>query len=937
MQRFASRMLFFMIMAGLILAPAASFAANGSAVGRVSDKNSGDPLPGANIVLEGTQFGDATGRGGSFHLKAVPEGTYTLHVSYLGFEEYTESITITTGKPLRLDIELTSSFLEGDEVVFVGGQRSGQARALNQQRTAENIMNVVASDQIGSFPDPNVAEALQRIPAIAIQRDQGEGRYVTIRGTEPNLSNVMINNQRIPSPEGDVRQVALDVIPADALSSIEVSKTLSADMDGDAVGGSINLVTRSPLNQERAIGSVTLGGGYNALTSGPIAQSAFAYGTRLGAKRNIGLMLTGSYYRTARGSDNIEMEYDNFDFEDGVERESIKEIQLRDYMVTRERTSLGATIDYAWNNNNRHSFNVLWNEFGDQEYRRRTVFVLDEGSYDSRTGSVDQISGAEIEKELKDRYEVQRIYSVGGQGEHKLMDGKLELDYNAAYSYAEESEPEANYFTWKMEDVNFALNSSDPDVPRFSPSNGSSFGQVNNAANYAFDEASREDNLTTDDEIAGGANLLYHLALMGNPTDIKAGVKVRSKSKDRKNKVIEYGDDRDDDDPSYVPWTMDEVSENFDAGDYLNGDYDGYDVGLNTDPDKGDDFFSRHSGDLEAEEDIETNLGESYNATETVTAAYLMATHRYGPQFLFVGGVRMEMTNIDYNGNEVDLDNETITRRNATNDYTNILPSFSVRYAFDDRTNFRAAYSNSIARPSYFDLVPYRIFSDDDEEVSVGNPNLEAAYATNIDLLGERYFQSIGLLSAGVFFKSIDHYMYENVRENAAGYEITQVVNATETGTLTGFEFAWNQQLSFLPGHLDGLGLYTNYTYTTSSIDFRLPDGTVRNSVLPGQSENMLNFAVGYEKFGFSGRLSLTYNGKQILSVGEDEASDEWIDNHMQLDFTASQRVWNNLRVYADVMNLTGEPYVVYIGDEDHPIQREFYSTWMHVGLKYEF
>jgi outer membrane receptor protein involved in Fe transport len=221
----------------------------GSISGTVTDAVTGAPLAGADVVLDGTSLISATDRSGAFRLSAVPAGQYALLATYLGHKLERAEITVAAGQTLVVEVKLAPAGFSESVSVIAEPIAEGQAAALNLQRTAPNIVNVVASDQIGTFPDPNAAEAASRIPGISIARDQDEGRYVLVRGTEPRLNSMLIDGERIPAPEGDVRQVQLDAVPADQLQSIEVTKALTPDMDADAIGGAVNLVTKQAVGR----------------------------------------------------------------------------------------------------------------------------------------------------------------------------------------------------------------------------------------------------------------------------------------------------------------------------------------------------------------------------------------------------------------------------------------------------------------------------------------------------------------------------------------------------------------------------------------------------------------------------------------------------------------------------------------------------------------
>src|SRR5262245_58290867 len=290
-----------------VLPVAAKTNAAGAIAGRVVDEASGTPRPGAMVSVEGMVASTATDRDGDFRLAAVPAGRATLVVSYLGRDDATLAVDVVAGGTAVAAVSMPVKRYEESVTVSAALIEDAQARALNQQKTASNITNVVSADQIGAFPDPNAAEALQRIPGISIQRDQGEGRYVIIRGTEPRLNATLIDGERIPAPEANVRQVALDVIPADLLQAIEVSKALTPDMDADAIGGSVTLVMKQPPEKLRAFGAI--GGGFNpSLPSYKQHEMNVSFGRRFNESK-VGAIVSVTTSGTERGNEDFEPAY----------------------------------------------------------------------------------------------------------------------------------------------------------------------------------------------------------------------------------------------------------------------------------------------------------------------------------------------------------------------------------------------------------------------------------------------------------------------------------------------------------------------------------------------------------------------------------------------------------------------------------------------------
>ena len=300
------------------------------------------PLPGATVVVSGTASQTSSDRDGVFRLAAVPAGNQSVVVTYLGRKDEVLDVKVTAGAPAHLDVKMAS--VKFEESVTVQGDTlilESQERALNVQKTAPNISNVVSADQIGSFPDRNAAETTQRIPGVSITKDQGEGRYVNIRGTEPRLNSMMIDGQRIPSPDPLIRQVAVDVVPSELLQSIEVSKALTPDMDGDSIGGSVNLVMKQAPEKLRLFGSV--GGGYNELLSS-YGQSNYSVtaGRRFDGGK-MGLIASASGSETTRGNQDMEVVY--------TPTLGLNELNPRWYQVDRRRVGFTGAFDVKPSNN----------------------------------------------------------------------------------------------------------------------------------------------------------------------------------------------------------------------------------------------------------------------------------------------------------------------------------------------------------------------------------------------------------------------------------------------------------------------------------------------------------------------------------------------------------------------------------------------------------
>lgn len=878
---------------------AAAPAEGGTVVGKVLDGN-GNPLPGADVMITNSNLSVVSDESGRFELAGVPAGRQTVKVDYLGYDSKEMEIEVSSGRIIEKNITLESVFRPREEVtVQAAPLLEGQAKALNQQKTSLNIVNIVSSELMESFPDPNSAEATQRLPGVSIQRDQGEGRYVLIRGTESRLNSTMLNGERLPSPEGDIRDVALDVIPADLLKSIKISKALTPDMDADAIGGAVDLITKDA--PDNPLTSLKLGFGYNDISQDTLQNGSFTFGRRV-ADGKVGFMLGGSYYNTSRGSDNFEVEYD-----DGF----IEEHEYRDYTVNRKRYGLLASMDFQPSLSTKFRLHAMYNQFDDDEIRRRATHVVPDG---------------EIEREIKDRFETQMIYSVAGDMEHLFSSG-LKVDAGLSYSFAHEKEPDRRDTVFLQEDVVFNPNVSPDSI---NPDNIQTNPQNEDVAEYIFDELVSEDNLTNEKKWMGKLN--FSLPISGGRDFsglIKAGGNVKWNRKMRDNLAIEYGADDDLLMSSFL-------DQEYDAGTFIDGRYD---MGPWFTAGAPDDLLDNYN--LESEEDVEENLAD-YDADERIYGGYLMSIFNLGEKIMILPGIRYEYTDIDYTGYEIIFDEEgdfaSLNPVEGVNNYGIWCPNLHVRFRLTDDTNFRGAVTRTISRPNYFDLTPYRLINQEDYEMELGNPNLVPTKSWNGDLMLEHYLASVGLVSAGVFYKNLDDYIYFFRYEQGSegrDFEVTQPLNG-ESATLLGLELSLqSQRLSFLPPPFDGLGILLNYTYTDSEAVF--PDREGEAATLPGQSSHIANAALSYEKGVFSGRLSLNYHGKYIDEVGETADEDVYYDNHLQLDFVASARISRRIEFFVEVINLTNEPLRYYLGTPDRPIQEEYYSFWGSAGLRINF
>src|SRR5699024_919228 len=631
-------------------------------------------------------------------------------------------------------------------------------------------------------------------------------------------------------------------------------------------------------------------------------------------------MIGDNYNKSSLGSNSNEMEYDEGNLE---------AMELRDYELTRERLGISANFDYRFSAASKISLNTSYNYFADQEYRR--LLALEPG---------------EVVREMKDRLEKQKILSTKLGGEHKLAQ-TFTIDYGIAYSYADQSTPRDREIIYAQafedqngEDIDFiAFDRSDPDYPQFSLTPQAPAAGVYKYDAYEFDEFGTANEFTSEHHVTGTLNLRKDYTLSTNVSGfLKFGGKLRFKSKGRGLNESYY--DGYNGSTSYNDLLSDFMDEDYLLGKYPNG------PGLFPSADNMNSFFDNNTSDFEFAEDesIAAANAEDYNATEDTYAGYIMTDLQIG-DLGTVLGVRYEHVASEYTGNVVEYDEneeliQPIPEVSDKNSHDFLLPMVHLKYNIQNKANLRLAWTNTFSKPNYFELVPYRLISRTDEEIELGNPDLEPIRSMNLDFMAEYYFSSIGILSAGAFYKHIRNFIYtanfEFDQAPYVGYETTQPING-EDADLVGFEVALQKQLTFLPGFANGFGIYANYTYTWSEARLLTESGSYRTVQLPGQAQNMGNLAISYEKYGFTGRISMNYSGSFIDEIRETKSADRYYDSSTQLDLSLSQQLTSTIRVFADVINLTNEPLRYYRGVSTRPEQQEYYSWRGKLGVQLNF
>ena len=924
-----------------------SSAVAGEIQGTVIDSSDTVAIDSAEVTLVELGRVAVSQRDGSFAFGDVPAGTYTLKVRYVGAEPQTVTVDVPETGAVAVTLTLEGF---GENHVLVVGQLANQSSALSRKREADGVSDVVTRDAIGNFPDQNAAESLRRVPGVNVLNDQGEGRFVSVRGLDPELVSTSLNGVRVPSPESDVRSVALDVISSDIIESIEVKKSLTPDMDADTIGASVEIKTTSAFDRRSDLLTAKVEGSYNEYSGQVTPKGSVDFATRLG--ENVGLSGGVSYYRREFETDNIEAD----DWEDAGQGPFATEVQYRDYDVERERISATLGLDFRVGDSTELYARGIYSQFDDHEYRRRLTFDLgdfdDDGpsSFDGTTATFDD-SDEEftIERDVKDRFERQTIKSVVIGGESDWGDWFAE--YSASWAQSSEREDgsvDPAQFERDFEDDGLVIgfDYGDPRKPLFSVLEGQAL--FADPAGYGLKDiefTALSD--AVDEEYAAQIDLGRRIYLDRGEFTVQGGIKARWRDKTYE-KTVEFYENDD--------LTLDQV-----LGEQT---YRIIDLGPVPSKTGASDFFfaNRDAFEFQNVDSAFDSAVEDYAVSEDVIAGYLLG--RYDtPELRIVGGVRVENTRNDITGNEVTLIEEDGTLPNgdiATDDtvlvapvafernYTDWFPSLTLRYEPQPEVVLRAAAYRSMVRPKLSKLAPRFAVEqndDDEREGEFGNPDLEPYEAWNFDVAAEYYFTRNGAITTAMFYKDIKNYIVDTIENDGVyrgiAFDEAEIPINGESAQVFGIELGVAQALDFLPDPLDGFIVQANYTYTDAwGTVFTDGDASDPRTIpLPSTSRNTFNVALGYEKGPFNLRLAGTYRDRYLDEIDGEAEFDRYVDDHFQLDLSAKFRVTEQFQLFYEWVNINNAKYFAYneFGGRRNLYQYEEYGSTMKFGLRFKY
>ncbi len=942
-------------------------ATTGAIVGVIQEENSGNPLPGANVFLEGTNIGAATNYDGEYRIMRVPVGQYTLVVNFIGYQTQKQPIQVRAGATIKQDFKLRFETVEGDEVV-VSAIREGQAAAINQQLRSNTIVNVVSAERIRELPDANAAESIGRLPGVSVQRESGEGEKVLIRGLSARFTTISVNGVRIPATEGyklnvddDDRSVDLSLISQEALAGIEVFKALTPDMDGDAVGGSVNFVLRhAPSGLRFRLDSRN---GY-ATHDKQYGQTlnTFTISNRF-LKDRLGVYGSGSYERKSIGSDELRAGYS---VERGATVEDlnvrINSLRLSDNLATRNRYNASIVLDYEVPNHSLLFTNTYYRKM-DEKLTRDTSYGFDSKIYNPGLG-VDEVDI--------------NYYSNALSGRHTMWG--LQTDWLLAHSLSTSKTPFSNRIWFQRESAFSAIDTRLPldDVfasVRYDPMQTYLYGIA-----YREKESSDRDYTLSFDvkkPFNNGRNLSGHLKIgakqkiknrsagsltsapyvyntAGNFIPLEDPDTNREYFVDDKNNVLI---------PSYI-------DPNFSASPFLGGRFefanqlDDYYAGRG--------FYDIHYGynGREGYGGIQANTNSDYSNEEKISAGYLMGEFNITRHFMFLTGVRYERDDLRYNSFEQIFDdpaNPQSTQEVAKSE-TDVreawLPMFHIKIKPLEWFDVRLAATRSLSRPNYTRLRPRFIINRSASTVHMSGLDLQNASAWNYDLVFSFFNSRMGLFTIGGYYKKFenidypltdrnwDNEEYGFTREQGLfGYTVNRYVNAP-VSTIKGIEVDLQTHLSFLPSPFDGFVINANFTRAITETPFPQYKWEKQGSFpfyeyvfwreyrfgkMPGNSENMGNIAIGYEKKGFSCRISYLYQGDYLANVGAVPEEDTYVQGWGRWDATLMQKIGRRFGISFYYQNINNQDEAGYQFVSDRQTYSQYFGSRLYLGLRYDF
>lgn len=922
-------------------------AGTGSIGGTVKDAT-GAVLVGAQVTLHPNATVVATGAQGDFRIQNLRPGTYQVTISDVGFKDFEATVVVSAGQNALINPTMTVN--SANQGVVVTANLEGDVAAINEERTSPNILNVMTAATIQNLPNQSVATVLGRMPGVTVQINEGEPQYVQIRGTEPRLSNTTIDGVVVPGPDPQVRQVDLWVIPGDMVGDVEINKTLSANQDADAIGGSVNLGMRQATGSRPTLDIESLGG-WNPIDTGqPWIRDDVTFGKRFGRNQRLGTMLSYSYDLNDLGTDDVEP-VPALDPLGGSEP-YFNEIAIQQYFYNHTRFSFGGSLDYKLSQNSDLFVHGIYSNFKDygQKYGYDIVSATENAA-----GQSNDDGGITYSTSVRrPNYLISDLILGGNQ-----VLGRAYIRYAAAVSRSRfggaAGNPGADFAPVDSSVGSTCIFSSGATKSVYRPQFPcASNDPIYDASQYALQDVNLTTGQATQLNLQGNGSVGFNYNLGTHASTFEFGGLVRNAHKGQYAFQPTY----DNFAANATPPLMTRFTTPFTDPSYYGGSYR---FGPVTAFEKIQSWLAKNPGVLPLDE-AATHLNSdpaNYNLQERIGAGYVMNTVELGNKVHLQTGLRIEGTNESNTGYLVTNDangNYLSTQPvHASGSYVDLMPSVQLRYNIDQNSDIRGVYGRGISRPDPYDLVPYKTLDESTtpNSESIGNPALLAEHANDYDLLYERYLPSVGMIEAGYFYKDLTQPLFQtettvpNPFPNpiTAKVLLTQWVNGGHAH-VQGIELAYQQHLSFLPGVLSGARIDANMTYTESK-SFGVP---YRTDVPPlvGQAPFSYNITPTYATRRAIVSMGISYDGPYIATYEWENLGanatpgpvngpngDNYYYERTQVDAQASYYVGKGFTVTGSGENMNNALLGFYNGSNDHMTQREYYKPIYSGGIRW--
>lgn len=878
--------------------------------GQVVDEKTKEPLSGAYVHFDDQKGGAITDAFGYYTINGINPGQYKLKVKYVGYTEYEEKVQISGSRVLNIQLSEKSQLLKQVQVYGKANEES-EASSRRSEKNADNIINVLSAQAMQRSPDINAANALSRVSAVTIQRNSGsDDAYAIIRGMEPRYNNTLINGVKVTSPDPVSRFISLSIVPSDLLEKIEVSKSLTPEMEGDAIGGTVNLVFKDAPEYEyfKANGSVGYSGlffnrkyddfNHGAVQSKSPAQRfgpayiappgyfsranldftqknapvtsllGFTYGRRF-FRNKLGFIIGDSYQNQYYGT-NSQFNNAQLDTRPGKDFQPvISDVANRTYSTQQLNNGLSGHLDYKFDDRNKISLDNVFL----YTHLAQSRLSIDTSILGGNGGRVGPGTGT-VFNDNRSTLQNQFVENLKLAGKHVLSRHFL-FDWAGIYSNATQISPDRADISY-----NHLINPDFTSTPDY------------------FDNVSRIWQKNGNKDLSAVANLGYKTGLNANSSlELKAGGLYRHST--RYNLQNEY---------SLRPTaTANGVKSPF--TDIYSTEWVVYDV----------------TGSLASDK-------ANYTAYENITAGYGEFKLTMN-QLDVVGGVRVEGTKQGYDTHPVVLD----IRSNAKKVYTDVLPSLQIKYKLSEISNLRASYFKSISRPALYELVPTPTLGQSTDVT--GNPLVQHTVADNYDLRYEIFPHKEEQLFVGGFYKNIVNPIEFALNGSNNGQLSTSPQNFGRA-KVAGAEVVYSK-------YFGDLGVSGNYTYTYSNINttkiYTSTDASgVTTSVpklqsrsLQGQTGNVVNLSLLYknDKQKVFVQLAYTYTSRTLALVYSNYGYDYYQQPQSFLALSGEKQVGRHFTLTTKVNNILNTPTTVKI---NNLIQsRDIYNVSFNVGFRY--